>query len=43
MSHIRDSNQFLQDILDSINDIEKFINGMNFKEFSSDKKTLYAL
>lgn len=43
MSNIRDSNQFLQDILDSINDIAEFIDGMDFKDFSSDKKTIYAV
>lgn len=39
----RDFTEFLQDILDAINDVEAFINGMEFNEFSGDKKTIYAV
>ncbi len=39
----RDLTQTLQDILEAINDIEEFIKGMDFDEFSVDKKTLYAV
>lgn len=38
MSNIRDSNQFLQNILDSINDIAEFIDGMDFKDFPAIRK-----
>lgn len=34
----RDYVDYIQDILDSINDIEEFIMGMNFNDFSKDKK-----
>jgi len=43
MTYSRDSTQFLLDILDSINDIEEFIKGIEFDKFSSDKKTVYAV
>lgn len=39
----RDLVQFLQDILEAMNDIEEFIKGMEFNEFSGDKKTKYAV
>ena len=39
----RDSTQFLQDILEAIDDIEEFTKGMEFNEFSRDKKTVYAV
>jgi len=39
----RDYQDYLIDILDSINDIENFIRGMNFEEFKRDKKTIYAV
>ena len=39
----RDFAQFLQDILDAVDDIEGFIRGMEFNEFSGDKKTIYAV
>jgi uncharacterized protein with HEPN domain len=35
--------QFLQDILDAIDDVERFIKGMEFDEFSGDKKTIYTV
>jgi len=43
MTYSRDSTQFLLDILDSINDIEEFIKGIEFDKFSGDKKTVYAV
>ncbi len=38
----RDYGDFVQDILDSINDIGNFIEGMDFEEFIKDKKTVYS-
>ena len=43
MTSKRDSTDFLQDITGSIDDIEGFIEGMEFEEFSADKKTIYAV
>lgn len=43
MTYRRDSTQFLLDIIESIADIEEFIKGIEFDEFSSDKKTVYAV
>ena len=43
MTYSRDSTQFLLDILGSIDDIEDFIKGIEFNEFSGDKKTIYAV
>jgi len=34
---------YVQDILDSINDIENFIEGMNFNDFKNDRKTINAV
>jgi len=34
---------YVQDILDSINDIENFIKGMNFNDFKNDRKTINAV
>ena len=34
---------YIQDILDSIQDIENFIQGMNYKEFRDDRKTINAV
>jgi len=34
---------YIQDILDSINDIEDFINGMGFDDFRNDRKTINAV
>jgi uncharacterized protein with HEPN domain len=39
----RDYRDYLQDILDSINDIASFIMGMGFEEFKRDKKTVNAV
>ena len=40
---IRDYRDYVQDIFDSINEIEDFINGMYFEEFIKDKKTINAV
>ncbi len=39
----RDYSDFVQDILDTINDVENFIDGMDFEEFIKDKKTVYSV
>ncbi len=39
----RDYRDYIQDILDSINEMENFIEGMNFEEFARDKKTINAV
>jgi uncharacterized protein with HEPN domain/predicted nucleotidyltransferase len=39
----KNSTQILQDVLEAIDDIEEFTKGMEFNEFSGDKKTLYAV
>ncbi len=39
----RDYGDFVQDILDSINDVGNFIEGMGFEEFIKDKKTVYSV
>lgn len=39
----RDYRDYLQDILDSINDIESFVDKMSFEEFRTDKKTTNAV
>lgn len=39
----RDYGDFVQDILDSINDIGDFIEGVDFEEFIRDKKTIYSV
>jgi len=39
----RDYRDYLQDILDSINDVESFIRGMGFEEFNRDRKTVNAV
>lgn len=41
--HKRSLTQLLQDILDTIDDIEEFTKGIEFSEFSGDKKTAYAV
>ena len=40
---IREYGDYLQDIFDSIGDIETFIKGMTFDEFACDKKTKNAV
>lgn len=39
----RDYRDYLQDILDSIEDIKSFIGNMDFEEFSKDKRTINAV
>jgi len=39
----RDYRDYLQDILDSINDVASFIGGMGFEEFKRDRKTVNAV
>ena len=39
----REYGDFVQDILDSINDVRNFIEGMDFKDFIKDKKTIYSV
>lgn len=40
---IRDYLDYIQDILDSIKEVESFINGMNIAEFVQDRKTVNAV
>jgi uncharacterized protein with HEPN domain len=42
VSH-RDYSDYLQDMLDSINDIESFTHGMSYTTFRDDRKTIYAV
>lgn len=39
----RDYRDFVQDILETINDVENFIDGMGFEDFIKDKKTVYSV
>jgi|SRR5659263_33271 len=39
----RDYSDFVQDILDTINDVEDFIGGMDFEDFIKDKKSVYSV
>lgn len=39
----REFTQFLQDILEAIDDIEGFVKETEYNEFSVDKKTIYAV
>jgi uncharacterized protein with HEPN domain len=39
----RDYRDYVQDMLDSINDVESFIEGMSYEEFKKDKKTRNAV
>ena len=39
----RDYRDYLQDIIDSINDIEDFTKNMSFEDFAIDKKTINAV
>jgi uncharacterized protein with HEPN domain len=39
----RDIKLYIKDIFDAINAIEKFVEGMNFKEFKEDDKTSSAV
>ena len=39
----RDYRDYLQDILDAVNDIESFVDNMTYEEFIKDRKTLNAV
>ena len=39
----RDYRDYLQDILDAVNDIESFVESMTYEEFIKDRKTLNAV
>ena len=39
----RDYRDYLQDILDAVNDIESFVYDMTYEEFIKDRKTLNAV
>lgn len=39
----REYKDYILDIYDSTEEIEKFIEGFSFEEFQSDKKTIYAV
>ena len=39
----RDYKDFIQDIVDSIKDIDSFTQGMTFADFNNDKKTFNAV
>jgi len=43
MTPERDFIDYLNDILDSITKVGKFVQGMDFSEFEKDDKTLYAV
>ena len=43
MSKKRDYRDYINDILDSIDDLGNFIKGMTFEEFTIDKKTINAV
>jgi uncharacterized protein with HEPN domain len=40
---VRDYRDYLQDILDAVNDIENFVDKMSYEEFNKDRKTLNAV
>lgn len=39
----RDYRDFLQDILEALNDAESFVDNLSFEEFAADRKTIYAV
>ena len=39
----RDYRDYLQDILDAVNDIESFVDNMTYEDFIKDRKTLNAV
>lgn len=39
----RDSRDYLHDILESVDDVESFVEGMSFEEFVKDRKTKNAV
>lgn len=40
---VRDYRDYIHDILDAINDIENFLVGLSFDEFTKDRKTFNAV
>lgn len=42
-SKLRDHRLYIEDILESINKIEKYTKGMSFEKFSKDEKTIDAV
>lgn len=43
MSRERLLDNYLTDIVQAIDDVEEFIDGMDFPQFAADKRTLYAV
>ena len=43
MTYKREFKDYINDIYDAINKIQKFTKNMNFEEFTSDDKTIYAV
>lgn len=39
----REYGDYIEDILDSIKAIKEFVKGVSFKDFTKDKKTIYAV
>jgi len=39
----REISDFIKDMLDAIDDIEEFIEGLDFDTFQKDKKTIYSV
>jgi len=39
----REYGDYIEDILDSINAIKEFVKGIDFEDFTKDKKTIYAV
>ena len=39
----RDIGDYLQDILETIESCERFIEGMDYDQFTSDEKTIFAV
>ncbi|MGJ3248719.1 MAG: HepT-like ribonuclease domain-containing protein [Elainellaceae cyanobacterium] len=39
----RDVGDYFQDIVQAVNAIEEFVSGMNFEQFSQDRKTMFAV
>ena len=39
----REYKDYLHDILDAVNDVESFVEGMSFEQFEKDRKTLNAV
>ena len=43
MKHNREYTHYLKDMLDAIEKIQQFVDGMDFGKFSSDSKTVFAV